>query len=67
MRFDIGDSVVYSFPNPLNPQDDKFIGEIEEVSGTYIFIKDNRNIRLRVSSKNFYLISPVKAVEKDSD
>ncbi len=63
MRFDIGDSVVYSFPNPLNPQDDKFIGEIEEVSGTYIFIKDNRNIRLRVSSKNFYLISPVKTVE----
>ena len=67
MRFDIGDSVIYSFPDPLNPQDDKFIGEIEEISDTYIFIKDNRNIRLRVSSKNFYLISPMKAVEKIPD
>ncbi|MCL4549203.1 MAG: hypothetical protein M1495_11610 [Bacteroidetes bacterium] len=60
MKFNIGDSVIYSFPDPGNPEDDKFIGEVEDVSDTFIFIKNERNIRLRVSSKNFYLVSPMK-------
>ena len=67
MKFNIGDSVIYSFPAPSNPGDDKFIGEVEEVSDTFIFIKNDRNVRLRISSKNFYLVSSMKKIRKLSD
>lgn len=67
MKIYVGDSVVYSFPNPVTPEEDRFIGKVEEVSESYIFIKNDKNIRLRVSSKNFYLISSVKVIQKFSD
>jgi len=62
MNFEIGDTVIYTFPDPVSPKTSKFIGKIEEISGSYIFIKNEKNIRLKVSAKNFELINFVNTV-----
>lgn len=64
MRLEIGKSVVYTFPDPLTPGTDKFFGKIEEISSSYIFIKNEKNVRLKVSAKNFALINSVNKIVK---
>ncbi|MBU2494749.1 MAG: hypothetical protein KJ571_19165 [Bacteroidetes bacterium] len=57
---EIGDKVVYNFPNPLNSNNDKFIGILEIISDTHIYIRNEEGIRLKVSFKNFDLLELYK-------
>jgi len=60
MSYSIGDYVQYKYPNPINNNEHVFIGKIESISDEYIFIKNEKNIRLKVSFKNFDYISTVQ-------
>ena len=60
MEFSIGESVKYRYPNPLNDNEHFFIGKIESISDEFVFIKNEKNIRLKVSFKNFDYVSAIQ-------
>jgi hypothetical protein len=53
MSFKQGDKLRYYFPNPLNSNQKFFDGIVESISEYYIYLKNQNNIRLKVSFKNF--------------
>ena len=55
MNIKNGDLVRYIYPEPRNTADKEFVGTVENVTDSYILIKNKKNIRLKVSSKNFEL------------
>jgi len=57
MELKVGDKVRYIFPEPKNLKESEFIGIIETITQSYIYLKNERNIRLKVTSKNFHLIN----------
>jgi hypothetical protein len=56
MELKVGDKVKYIFPEPKNMNENEFIGIVETVSKDFIYLKNELNIRLKVSYKNFHLI-----------
>ena len=58
MDFSVGDNVKYRFPEPSNNRELFFKGKIENISESFVFIKNEENIRLKVSFKNFEFLLP---------
>lgn len=59
MEIKEGDVVRYYFPNPANSEQKFFVGIVTTIQDDYVFILNERNIRLKVSFKNYHLIEPV--------
>lgn len=59
MEIKLGQRVIYTFPEPVDFSRTKFLGTVEFVGEAFIFIKDERNIKLKVSYKNSHLLQPV--------
>jgi len=57
MELKVGDKVRYFFPEPKNLKESEFVGTIEVIADSYIYLMNERNIRLKVTSKNFHLIN----------
>ena len=57
MELKVGDKVRYIFPEPKNLKENEFVGIIEVITDSYIYLTNERNIRLKVTSKNFHLIN----------
>jgi len=57
MELKVGDKVRYTFPDPKNLKETEFIGIVEVLAESYIYLKNELNIRLKVSYKNFHLIN----------
>jgi len=57
MELKVGDKVRYIFPEPKNLKENEFVGTIEIITDNYIYLTNERNIRLKVTSKNFHLIN----------
>lgn len=60
MEFNIGDKVIYSFPEATSSGITDFSGYIESVSENFIVIRNRKDIQLKVSFKNFDFIKPLK-------
>ena len=61
MEFKIGDKVQYSFPNAVSSSMADFSGDIQSISESFIIIRNEKNIQLKISFKNFDLIKPFNA------
>lgn len=57
MELKVGDKVRYIFPEPKNLMESEFVGVIETLADSYIYLKNDRNIRLKVTYKNFQHIN----------
>ncbi len=62
MDFTVGDNVKYRFPEPSNNRELFFKSKIENISDSFVFIKNEKNIRLKVSFKNFEFLLPDIAI-----
>lgn len=60
MELNVGDKVVYNFPTPLDSQKSKFTGTVEIITDSYIYLRNEEGIRLRVSFKNFDLLEIIE-------
>lgn len=58
MEFRIGDKVHYIFPTPINSSDHTFSGTIENIMESFVIIRNEKNICLKVSYKNYEQILP---------
>ena len=67
MELKIGDLVRYTYPDPMNMTEKVFNGEIENISEGFMIIKNKKNIRLKVSFKNFHQINLIKRATKIKD
>jgi hypothetical protein len=59
MEIKLGQRIIYTFPEPIDSSKAKFLGTVDYVGETFILIKDDRNIKLKVSYKNFHLLQQV--------
>jgi hypothetical protein len=57
MELKVGDKVIYTFPDPKNLKENEFIGVVETIAESYIYLKNELNVRLKVTYKNFHLIN----------
>jgi hypothetical protein len=60
MEIKLGQRILYTFPEPADFRRTRFLGNVEFVGETFIYIKNDRNIKLKVSFKNFHLLEPVE-------
>jgi len=56
MEFNEGDSVIYTFPTPVDGAKKQFEGEIYMITDGWIFIKSTEGMILKVSHYNAELI-----------
>ncbi|GJQ64163.1 MAG: hypothetical protein SCALA702_32160 [Melioribacteraceae bacterium] len=56
MEFNEGENVVYTFPNPVDGAKKSFSGKIYLITDSWIFIKSEDDIILRVSFHNAGMI-----------
>lgn len=63
MEIELGDEIIYKFPDPLVKNKNSFIGIVDFIGESFIFIKNENNIRLKISFKNFHLITK-KGIER---
>ena len=64
MDLNVGDKVKYNFPTPLYSQKSKFTGTVEIITDSYIYLRNEEGIRLRISFKNFDLL---EVIETDNE
>ena len=63
MQIECGDRVKYSFPEPINEEKLSVTGIIEQIADSYVFLRTENNIKMKISYKNFHLIKPYKLLE----
>lgn len=56
MELKIGDKIKYNFPFPKNSETTSFIGSVEIISDTHIYLRNEEGVRLKVSFKHFDLL-----------
>lgn len=56
MDLKVGDKIKYNFPNPHNSLSKSFFGVIELISDTFVYIRSDEGVRLKVSFKHFDLM-----------
>ena len=66
MQIKEGDIIIYSFPFLLSHAKNKFVGHVEYIGADFIFIKDSKNIRLKISSNNYKNIKKIGSLEETS-
>jgi len=59
MSLKAGDRLVYTYPNPLNSKNKSFSGRVEVICETYVILKNDQNILLKISWKNFDYLTPL--------
>jgi small-conductance mechanosensitive channel len=60
MKLKIGDYVQYSFPDAENQKVNVFSGKIHSISENYIVLRNEKNVQVKISFKNFDLIKLLK-------
>ena len=60
MNIKNGDLVRYNYPEPRNAADKEFVGTVEDITESYIIIKNKKNIRLKISSKNYEMLESTR-------
>ena len=60
MEFNVGDKLVYNFPTPLDSRKSKFTGTVEIITDSYVYLRNDEGIRLRISFKNLDLLEVVE-------
>ena len=58
MNIKNGDLIRYVYPEPRNAADKEFVGTVEDITESFMIIKNKKNIRLKISSKNFEFLEP---------
>lgn len=58
MDIKIGDKVKYLFPSPMVAEKSFFVGIVDFIGDTFVTLRNEQNICLKVSFKNFHLIKP---------
>jgi len=56
MELKIGDKVRYNFPFPKNSETISFVGAVEIIADTHIYLRNEEGVRLKISFKHFDLI-----------
>lgn len=56
MEIRCGDKVNYFFPNPEKGKESFITGTIETISDAYVFFKSDKDVKMKISFKNFHLI-----------
>lgn len=59
MEIYIGKKMIYKFPAPKDISKNYFIGIVDYIGETFITLKDETNIRLKITMKNFHLLEPL--------
>ena len=67
MQLKVGDYVMYSFPNAVNSSRTDFSGKIHSIYESYIIIRNEKNVQLKISFKNFDLIKPLNTTVRKSE
>lgn len=53
MEMVVGTKIKYSFPHPVSSNNISFIGVIEYIGESYVDIRNEQNIIIRISYKNY--------------
>jgi len=65
MDINVGDRIIYTFPNPIIKNKTYVIGRVESIDDFYINIRTDNNIKLKITFKNFDYIKPLKRVKRE--
>ncbi len=58
MDIKIGDKIIYTFPNSEKEPGDSITGLIEFIGETFVSMRSEENVQIKISYKNFHLIKP---------
>lgn len=65
MKIEIGDKVKYLFPDPKNPEESFFVGTVDFIGDSFVTLRNEQNIGLKVSFKNFHLMERIDSCSRN--
>lgn len=65
MKIEIGDKVKYLFPDPKNPEESFFVGIVDFIGDSSVTLRNEQNVSLKVSFKNFHLMERINSCIKN--
>lgn len=66
MDINIGDRILYKFPNPILKEQKSVVGTVESIDDFYVILKTEDNIRLKVTFKNFDYLKKIANEKYDN-